>query len=76
MALMKIGGAFDKPNVVIVKSYRYTEIYESTKPQDRIQAVTEANWTECHWLKQRTEICTNEMRMSETGWSQRLRQKE
>ena len=34
MALMKFGGAFEKPNVMIVNSYRYTEIYESTKPQD------------------------------------------
>ena len=56
MTLMKVGGAFEKPNVMIVNSYRYTEIYESTKPQDKMQAVKEANWTEWHWLKQRTEI--------------------
>ena len=43
MALMKVGGAFEKSNVMTVNSYRYTEIYESTKRQDKMQAVTEAN---------------------------------
>ena len=43
MALMKVGGMFEKTNVMIVDSYRYTEIYESTKRQDKIQAVMEAN---------------------------------
>ena len=45
-----------------------------------MQVVKEANWTECYWLKQRTEIWTNEIWRneiwtSETGWRQRLRQK-
>ena len=40
---MKVGGSFEKPNIMIVNSYRYTEIYESTKRQYEIQAVTEAN---------------------------------
>ena len=72
MALRKVGGAFETPNVMIVNSYRYTGygLHESTKPQDKMQAVKEANRTECHWLKQRTEIW-----MNESGWSQRLRQK-
>ena len=58
MALMKVGGAFEKPNVMTVNSYRYTGygLHESTKPQDKMQVAKEANWTECHWLKQRIEI--------------------